>query len=281
MTQGVIMQEFGSVWTEKKLDVFESYLAAYMKIMQKQPFKLLYLDAFSGSGSILTKDQQVLVGSAVRALKFSFDHYYFFESNKQCCAALKKTLAANFSEKLSMITIANQDCNMLLKMIDTQNWREQKWRGVAFLDPYAMDLNWESLEHLAKTEMLDVWYLFPFMALNRNLRKDAEILEATQRRVTQLLGDEEWKQYIYPEAVQQAIFGETEFEKIDMDGLKNYIIKRLKTIFPTVSEKAVILRNGRSSPIFLLCFMGSNPSPPARGASLRVANYLLDHIEGA
>jgi len=42
------------IWTKKKLDIFEKYLRAYSKIMNKQKDNWLknyhYIDAFAGSG---------------------------------------------------------------------------------------------------------------------------------------------------------------------------------------------------------------------------------------
>ena len=44
------MKFFGGNWTEKKLNCLKQYIMAYEKVMKNQPFKLLYIDAFAGSG---------------------------------------------------------------------------------------------------------------------------------------------------------------------------------------------------------------------------------------
>lgn len=57
-------QKFGGNWTEEKLNIFTSYLDAYLIALQNQKFKKIYIDAFAGTGEIETSDGgQYLVGS--------------------------------------------------------------------------------------------------------------------------------------------------------------------------------------------------------------------------
>lgn len=58
LSQGMVaeaMRSWGGHWTEEKLDAFEKYVKAYLTIMnsyrEKFGWKLLYFDAFAGSGS--------------------------------------------------------------------------------------------------------------------------------------------------------------------------------------------------------------------------------------
>ena len=57
------MHKFGSVWTKEKLDALESYIKFYTQALKYQNFQLCYIDAFAGSGSIVTKSGDVLDGS--------------------------------------------------------------------------------------------------------------------------------------------------------------------------------------------------------------------------
>lgn len=270
------MQKFGSVWTTQKLDAVENYLAAYTKIMKNQKFKLCYIDAFAGSGSVLLKDGHEIDGSAIRALKFPFDKFYFFEKDKAYFNALeKKLLELNLAKD---IQIKNEDCNDLLTQIDTYDWLKNRWRGVIFLDPYAMQLSWECLSKISNTKIFDVWYLFPFSAVNRNLYKNGKIPPANRAIIDKILGSSDWESEIYTESLQTNLFGNIDLEKADAEDMRQYILKRLQKTFPTVSPNSVLLRNEKNSPVFLLCFAGSNPSPKARSTSLKVANYILTHI---
>src|SRR5665647_3789618 len=132
------MQTYGGVWTTQKLDVVEKYLDFYTTALRNQYFKLAYIDAFSGSGNVELNNGQVIDGSALRALKYPFDRYYFFDKEKQHCDALDEKVKGSFPDKNVMI--ANTDCNELLTTIDKFEWINERWRGVIFLDPYAMNL---------------------------------------------------------------------------------------------------------------------------------------------
>lgn len=63
------IQQFGEDWTVEKLDIFTSYLDAYLTALKNMKFKKIYIDAFAGTGNITTRDDsKVLAGSAKRAL---------------------------------------------------------------------------------------------------------------------------------------------------------------------------------------------------------------------
>ena len=43
---------YGGQWTFEKLKILENYLDCYTTALKSQPFKLVYIDAFAGSGYI-------------------------------------------------------------------------------------------------------------------------------------------------------------------------------------------------------------------------------------
>ena len=164
--------------------------------------------------------------------------------------------------------------------IDNINWMKDNWRGVIFLDPYAMDLRWDCLNKVSATKVLDVWYLFPFMALNRNFYRNGKIPKANKEKISLILGidESEWESKIYSNSPQLSFLEDNIKQKASIDGIKNLVINRLKQTFPTVSEKAVILRNKTKSPQFLLCFAASNPSKAAGHLSKKVADDILSKM---
>lgn len=78
-------------WTDIKLKLLRSCLHFYTQALKKQPFKLLYIDAFAGTGyrtvgsnqSGLFASERRLKGSAQIALELErpFDRYVFIEWN--------------------------------------------------------------------------------------------------------------------------------------------------------------------------------------------------------
>jgi three-Cys-motif partner protein len=272
------MQEFGSGWTVIKLDAIEKYLNFYTTALKRQHFKLCYIDAFAGSGSIKIKSGDEIRGSAIRALKYPFDKFIFFEEDRSIIEKLQSNI--NETGKDKNVEFYNADCNTFLLEIDNINWMKDNWRGVIFLDPYAMDLRWDCLNKVSATKVFDVWYLFPFMALNRNFYRNGKIPKANKEKISFILGidESEWESKIYSNSPQLSFLEDNIKQKASIDGIKNLVINRLKQTFPTVSEKAVILRNKTKSPQFLLCFAASNPSKAAGNLSKKVADDILSKM---
>jgi len=268
--------KFGSDWTVKKLDVIEKYLGFFTTALKNQGFKLCYIDAFSGSGNVTLKNGVVTDGSAIRALKYPFDRYILIEKDEEYHNALKQKIEA--SDRANNITLLQGDCNELLKTLNGKQWYSEKWRGVIFLDPYAMELDWKSLTKISNTRAFDVWYLFPYSAVTRNLENKGNIPQANKERLNRIFGTDNWKDELYKESEQLTLFGDSEMEKIP-DGLKQFIIKRLGETFPKVAQEPAILKNAMNSPLFLLCFAVSNPNKTAQDLAMRAANHILKHTE--
>jgi three-Cys-motif partner protein len=280
-------QKFGGNWTEEKLNIFTSYLDAYLIALQNQKFKKLYIDAFAGTGEIETSDGgQYLVGSAKRALASDkkFDHYYFIEADSQKASELQNMINSEFPQMRRIVTIYCGDANdKLAEIIQGVDWRYN--RGLLFLDPYATQVNWTTLENVAKTKTIDVWYLFPFSALERMLPKNGKYSK-WEDCIDRLLGDSGWREEFYKKDPQMSLFdfisdesdqsdGERMVKDANPDHIMAYILSRLETIFPCVSKHARIFRNSRNSPMFLFCFAISNESEAAQKLALRIANHIL------
>ncbi len=280
-------QKFGGNWTEEKLNIFTRYLDAYLVALQNQKFKKIYIDAFAGTGEIETSDGgQYLVGSAKRALSANkkFDRYYFIEADEQKESELREMVNTEFPHLTKSVTIYCGDANeKLIQIINDVDWRYN--RGLLFLDPYATQVNWTTLENVAKTKSIDVWYLFPFSALERMLPRNGKY-EKWEDCIDRLLGASGWQTEFYKKDSQLTLFdilpnktGVQDEERLVKDAnpehIKEYIISRLETIFPCVSKHPRIFRNSRRAPMFLFCFAISNESKPAQSLALRIANHIL------
>lgn len=171
--------QFGGRWTEEKLNRVRKYLDAYMKIFTKNVraswFKTIYVDAFAGTGyrTPAQKDKDIGIslfgdneaisfqkGSAHTALETepSFDEYLFIELSPEYTCELK-TLRRKFPEKADRITIIQQEANSFLRSwCQHTNW--DTTRAVVFLDPYGMQVEWKTIEAIAKTQAIDLWILF-------------------------------------------------------------------------------------------------------------------------
>jgi len=279
-------QKFGGDWTAKKLNIFTSYLDAYLIALQNQKFKKIYIDAFAGTGEIETSDGEAyLAGSAKRALSAErrFDHYYFIESDESKASELEHMIDTEFPHLKRFTTVYRGDANEKLgKIINDIDWRFS--RGLLFLDPYATQVDWATLECVAVTKSIDVWYLFPFSALNRMLPKNGKY-GSWENTIDRLLGDNSWRTEFYKKDPQVSLFdlglvdGDEDEERLVKDAslehIKEYIISRLETTFPCVSNNPRIFKNSKESTMFLFCFAISNESVAAQRLALRIAEHIL------
>lgn len=273
-------QKFGGPWTVEKLGILSDYLSFYVTALKSQPFDLIYIDAFAGTGKIKIGDEdeyEIIDGSAKLALQSSgvFAEYIFIEKKKSYVKELNELIDREFPEKKDRVKIIPKDCNDVLQDICSKvNWR--KTRAVLFLDPYAADVKWDTLKVVADTGAIDVWYLFPFSAVNRMMKKKGEIDPTWKVKLNSIFGDNSWETEFYSADPQMNLFGTQDLVRnCNADSLKAYIETRLSSIFPAVSKNSRVLFNRRNTPLFLFCFAVSNRNPKAHGLAMKVANYIL------
>ncbi len=272
-----VKHSFGGNWTVEKLDILSKYLNAYSCALKNQYFNRIYIDAFAGTGKIETNGKtEEIPGSAQLSLQCveQFDEYIFIEKKKKFANELNNMISSTFPTIAHKVRIFNDDANEILTEI-CHKYSWEKNRAVLFLDPYATAVKWDTLKTIAQTKAIDVWYLFPFSAINRMITKDGNIDPSWKERLNTVFGDNNWETELYKQSAQRNLFGEEEMEKTTIENLKSYIIARLKTIFPYVSPNAKPLYNSRNSLLFLFCFAVSNPNNKAWKLAEKMANDIL------
>jgi three-Cys-motif partner protein len=272
--------QFGGPWTVEKLDALRAYLVGYVQALKNQPFRRCYIDAFAGTGDRAAKRQEaaslldlpeldvMTKGSARVALEIEppFDRYIFIEKRRRRSSALNH-LKLEFPNRA--IEILNEDANTAVQWIcrDT-DWRSN--RAVLFLDPYGMQVSWETLVAVAATKAIDVWMLYPTgMGLNRLLTKDGDIPSEWQQALDRSLGCRDWREAFYRVEESSDLFGHASTDRVkdaSTEKFEAFLLDRFRTIFAGVAPEAVPLRNSRGQVMYLLCFACGNP----RGANLAV-----------
>jgi len=268
---------FGGQWTKEKLTIIDDYLRFYTTAMSKQRVNLVYIDAFAGSGKTVLSDGTEVDGSAILSLKYSFDEYYFIDIDEGRIKELKEVIKTRYPGKTDSIHIINGNCNDELKRVLSSLTKYQ--RGVMFLDPYALELDWAVLDEASKTGILDIWYLFPVNALTRNLPRDKQYTDATSAKIDSILGTHDWENVLYQEDPQLTLFGTTNYDRVNFDELVKYISTRLASTFAYVSPKSRILKNSKNSPLFILYFLMTNNSPKAIGLGSKVVTQIFEKID--
>ena len=272
---------FGGIWTQIKLETLQKYLVAYTNALKNKKLKLIYIDAFAGTGRCDLKgsDAKTVAGSATLALEVTpaFDQYFFIELDAKKSLALHQ-LHANFS--LRDVQIIQSDANDVIKDICVNtDWKRS--RAGLFLDPFGMELEWSTLEAISRTHAIDLWYLFPYAGLFRQATRNANDLDASkQAALTRVLGTDSWREEFYAEAPQRDLFGLlTEERSATIEQMLAFVTLRLRSLFKTAEPKVLRQRGDRSNPkgapLFALYFAVSNPNEKAYGLALRIANDIL------
>lgn len=259
-------QRFGGNWTIEKLEILSSYLDFYVSALKNQRFNKIYIDAFAGTGQIKVGSEiETIKGSAKLALETvnKFDKYIFIEKKKQFAQELQELIDVDHKNLIQRIDIINSDCNeALIKVCRETDWRFN--RAVLFLDPYATDVKWETLKEISRTKAIDVWYLFPFSAANRLMKRNGEMDPTWKAALNGLFGDSGWEEEFYKEDPQTNLFGcKSVIKDVNTDSLRDYICKRLETIFSAVAKNPRILYNTKNCPLFVFCFAVSSDNPKA------------------
>ncbi len=289
---------FGGNWSDRKLQALSRYLKFYTTALKRQKFSLIYIDAFAGTGKVHVatgrdpKNQPLLAGmeqeekdeeqyrhgSPLVALTIDppFDEFIFIDKNEQSLRNLQEQVAKQNHTEKSISYLPGDANEELVKVCRKIHWKSH--RAVAFVDPFATEVKWETIEQIANTKSVDLWLLFPAMAVNRMLPKDGKISPQWKDKLNECFGTNDWLKVFYKTNDQPTIFDDNSFTmKIPnpFEALGGFVNDQLKTIFPGVSNKNIILKNSRNSPLFLLCFACSNPNPKAYSLAIKIANHII------
>jgi three-Cys-motif partner protein len=286
---------FGGRHTDDKNARLREYLQAFATALKNQGFKLVYIDAFAGSGGrtevlpiqplLGAEAENVTVpGSARLAMEVvpPFDYLLLIESDPERYAALER-LAAEFPRR--KIECHRGDANKAVQnFCRNAAWRGSRdapkgMRGVVFLDPYGMEVDWATVEAIAATNSLDVWYFFSLMGLYRQAANSAPAIDATKRaRLNRVLGTDDWERAWYgtPHGLTD-LFGETEesVRTADVNAIESYVKRRLESVFKGAVLPPLRYHNDRGHPLASFFFAVSNPSPSAVQLATKIAKPIL------
>lgn len=280
--------KFGGVWTRKKLHILSKYLAFYTQALKNQSFKLHYVDAFAGTGTHVPAtaddgqealvDHDAMEGSVMAALDTepSFHNYHFNDLNQNHIAQLEN-LRDQYPRK--QISITQSDANDFV----ADFCRAMRWddRAVLFVDPYSTELDWDTLKHVARSEKIDLWLLFPISALTRMTpRSEEQIRPEWAPTINRLVGTDSWEDALYKpidKPPMDDLFGELENEgakqRLNTEELGRWVTDRLQELFPYVSDPVPLKNNNR--PLFNFYFIVSNPHKKAQDLARKVVKHIL------
>ncbi|GLS05389.1 hypothetical protein GCM10007860_25410 [Chitiniphilus shinanonensis] len=282
---------FGGPWTLIKLELLRRYLQFFNTALQNQPsaenpFHRVYIDAFAGTGKCDVKVSdgatRTITGSALHALECTpaFDALHLVEL-KAAHARELRALADSHPER--NVHIYKDDCNGALKnILSSTNWKST--RGVLFLDPYGMSVDWTTVEQIAATKALDVWYLFPLSAVYRQAAINfSDVVPSKAASLDKVLGTTDWRNVFYIErsttdllTQKEAVIKQRESSPAE---IASYMHGRLCTLFKGWVSAPIILYAPNGAPMFSLFFAVSNPAPRAIALSKKAADHLFEMLK--
>lgn len=246
-------------WSEIKLDIIREYAKAYSHILTSKRLYHVYIDAFAGSGTYIsrTTGSQVL-GSPLVALAINppFREYYFIDIDGAKVAELREKVGNR-----SDVHILQGDCNKVLlqEVFPKVNYGDFR-RGLCLLDPYGLHLDWKVISRAGEMKSIDMLLNFPVMDMNRNVlwRKPRGVDPAQIERMNTFWGDDSWERSAYRYALN--LFGEKIEEKEPNAAIAAAFRERLRRVagfrhVPTPMP----MRNSIGNIVYYLFFASQKP----------------------
>lgn len=285
--------EWGGPWTERKLEAFSKYVWSYLKIMKQKPYwKTIYFDGFAGSGNrsdnckselyrqlkFSLEEESGYKGAAQRVINLkdglTFDYYYFIDSNEISLSHLEKRLSQDPGSENKQIVFRSGDANKWVLELAVA-LKTNKHAALVFLDPFGMQINWDSIAALANTRS-DIWILVPTgVIVNRLLDKKGELKSIEKlQSFFGLCADDIKKSFYYSEH-QNTIFGEEELvRKVSkpIEKIARLYIDQLKAVWTHVIENPLVLNNSKGVPIFHFVFASNNKN------AVKIANQIIQSV---
>jgi three-Cys-motif partner protein len=223
-------------WSHDKHYFLMRYIDAFTTSMKNKSWQgLHYIDLFAGAGiERLESSRKLEWGSPLIAVKapHPFDKLHLCEKNKRKYAALKSRIGEIKPDSQVLLGDANQKIREIIKAIP------QRTLSLAFLDPYGLHLDFETLKVLSDIRA-DLIIFFPdHLDALRNWEK--RYLKNPASNLDRCLGlGFDWRSImnkaphdrraevlreLYVTQIQSLGYTEFEYERIQMKGHPLYIL---------------------------------------------------------
>jgi len=250
-------------WSKDKLDLLGKYLSAYTTILTSPRQKkwcrgVHYIDGFAGGGKAIDRDTQEFIDASPRIAidtEPQFSRFVFIEKDPRRVAQLQ-ALKQEFPDRA--IEICKGDCNEILVDKVIPSIPPSNERGFLLLDPYALHVDWQTIEKAAEAGAIEIMVKLPLMAIYRTVIRDKreKVDDAQAVRLDRFWGCQDWRDAVWQKS--PTLFGPEERKQEHVaDVLSTDFQDRLANVFKYVS-KYVIMRNTTRAPLYSLIWAGHN-----------------------
>ncbi len=171
-------------WSEKKYSLVGGYCEIFNKGIKNFFKNRVYIDLFAGAGYAPIKGRnKILMSSALIALSIPtpFTKYIFCELDIEKINALEERVKRDFPDKVDNVVFIQGDSNTnISKVIEIIKSLGDSTISFCFVDPFSLNLQFNTIEKLAKVGRVDFLILLALMmTAKRNLHNYIEDESAT------------------------------------------------------------------------------------------------------
>jgi three-Cys-motif partner protein len=253
-------------WTQSKLQILEDYLPAFLTASSLRAKGAVYLDAFAGEGAGRDRltdsefDGSARIAAAAVATNdsgFRFTYLRFVELNRTRAVEIRREFRSDFPGR--DIDVVPGDCNEEIPRLLAEMPNELTWYPTfAFLDPFGIELHWDTIRALAdhkrnRTYKVELFMLFAAPAIMRiaGLTPEKAVTDA-DRRLTELFGSDEWQPIV--DARRRRLIGGDQAREAFVN------IMRWRLAHDLGYERTHVLefKNSRGTPLYHMVFATDN-----------------------
>ena len=249
-------------WTQSKLQILEDYLAAFLTASSGKAGGAVYLDAFAGEGSGRDRltdsefDGSARIAAAALASNdsgFRFTYLRFVELNRSRALEVRDEFREAFPGR--DIDVVPGDCNVELPRILATMPEALTWLPTfAFLDPFGIELRWDTIRALAdhkrqRTYKVELFMLFATPAIMRvaGLTPEHAVSDA-EERLSALFGCDDWEPIV--DARRRGLIGGDQAREAFVNLMRWRLVHELGYGRTHVLE----FKNTRGAPIYHMVF---------------------------
>lgn len=270
-------QEHVGRWSQDKLDLLAKYLTAYSRIMARQKSTWLrsyaYVDAFSGTGRYVAETGEYLDGSPLVALRCQplFDAFWFIDTSRRRLQRLRRNTRS--LEQGRPVQYGRGDANEVLvrDVIPSVSYAGRQ-RAIVFLDPYGLQVKWDTVRRLASAKSFDIFMNLCTMGLLRLLNRRGPLLPRHKEVISTVMGDPAAVAGLYNSQVD--LFGETHTRRphVSHEAVASRYLEQVRTLFKHVSQP-VVMRNSKGAPLYVLFLASHNQT------AIKITNDIFSRYE--
>ena len=253
-------------WTQSKLQILEDYLAAFLTASSGRARGANDLDAFAGDGAGRDRIPDVDFDGSARIAataaanndsSFRFSHLRFVELNATRAGEIRNEFETDFPGR--DIKVLDGDCNVEIPALLRRMPQDLAWYPTfAFLDPFGIELHWDTIRALAdhkrsKTYKIELFMLFATPAIMRiaGLTPERAVPNA-EGRLSALFGCEDWRPIV--EARRTGAIGGDQAR----EAFVNLMRWRLANDLDYQSTHVLEFKNSTGTPIYHMVFATDN-----------------------